>query len=97
MYVVTSFGECGLYDGCTEDGCGTSDLGVPMVDETQDVSDILLLCKGTVKESGVKNSAEDGCQLIHFVTSAAVFVKNARQACSRDIFHMSQLEKHRSK
>lgn len=59
MYVVTCFGERCLYDGCTEDGCGPSDLGVPMVNEAQYVTDVLLLCSGTVKESRVKDSAKD--------------------------------------
>lgn len=58
VYVVTCFDECSLYDGCTEDGCGPSDLRVPMVNEAQYVTDILLLCKGTEKESTVKDSAE---------------------------------------
>lgn len=52
VYVVTCFGECGLYDGSTEDGCGPSDLGVPMFDEAQHVTDILLLCKETEREQG---------------------------------------------
>ncbi len=56
VYVVTGFGERCLYDGSTEDGCGPSDLGVPMVNEAQNVTDILLLCKGTERQQGQKQS-----------------------------------------
>lgn len=43
VYVVTGFGECSLYDGSAEDGCGPSDLRVPMLDEAEHVANILLL------------------------------------------------------
>lgn len=65
VYVVTGFGERCLYDGSTEDGRGPSDLGVPMFNETQQVTDILLLCRGTEKDSRVKHCAED----THFESS----------------------------
>lgn len=39
--------ECGLYDGSTEDGCGPSDLWVPVVNEAEHITDKLLLCKDT--------------------------------------------------
>lgn len=42
---VARFGECCLYDGATQDGCGSSDLRVSMLDEAKNVADVLLLCK----------------------------------------------------
>lgn len=56
---VACFGECCLYDGSTQDGCGSSDLRVSMVDEAKNVADVLLLCKRRdVQESETLLKAE---------------------------------------
>lgn len=47
---VACFGECCLYDGSTQDGCGSSDLRVSMADEAKNVADVLLLCKETWRQ-----------------------------------------------
>lgn len=44
--VVAHFAERRLDDGCAQNGCGSSDLRVSMVNKAQNIADILLLCKG---------------------------------------------------
>lgn len=44
--VVAHFTERRLDDGCTQNGCGSSDLRVSVVNKAQNVTDVLLLCEG---------------------------------------------------
>lgn len=56
--VVMRFGECSLDDSSTEDGCGSSDLRVSMVNEAQHVTDKLLLCSESRQRRAFRDSDE---------------------------------------
>lgn len=50
-YVVAGFSKGGLQNGSAEDGRAPPDLRVPMGNEVQNVTDVLLVCKGTDPKS----------------------------------------------